>query len=744
MSCNSNSSFCERNLLVTLDEFKKLARQFKSKTDWLLAFEQYSQLIENASCAKFLGELFQLLQRDVHSKFFGTNLWMSMLKGCFSAWDLELAKRIFFYCKNISDSEFIEKGVQILLELGLPAEAREQAQRLLRQSNLDSDQLLRAELLLCNCFAEEGKHNKASKFLKELELRIIESSIVGEAKAILLMQVARLHYFLGQYDKAAAIFDYAGNEYSALSDWEAAAKSFYNAAACYDNAGENYKQFSAIAIKRTRQLAQQQNLVATLAYCDTYDALLLFHEGKFERAIDLFKRALELLPESEQSYRRIHILSMLAFSYLNTGQLHFAQRFAEQTFQLAESYQSSRFKKRFEDLRAELLWELGEVVESQRILYGTVVHLAQTGVNTIEEFLAYNRYSLQAALIGEAPLKSKINIESSLTKNPHSYLSWLYPQALLKMNLGFYDESRRLLLEIVRKARQYNDSYHEAWGIHGLLLIFLSRRNFSAQYQQTKNEFFDLVQKIGKGPLISKINLIMAVEAYNKGDITNTSYQLQLAQKNPRASFADSFVTSAWLATLNGKSPKLSEEWQLGLVKRFTRCYFAPTAKLLIEEKLLTISDVYTVDFKKQDLLFDVLVYLYRRGNSAASMSELQVDVWKESINAHGWQQKIRNAIQRIRGMVPYTVAPMVLNDFEVRLFNDAIDIGRDENQTIDDRFILQLLTNNPMSALQLSEKLSISLAATKRQIQKLKNENQLLVAKSGRQIFYSPRNEIL
>src|SRR5690606_31579785 len=93
-----------------------------------------------------------------------------------------------------------------------------------------------------------------------------------------------------------------------------------------------------------------------------------YWRGDFSGARDHYRRALEYLPPRDKGYRRLHLLSMLAFTYLRTGKFHLAKHFGEQTLNLVALEQHDRFSTRYENLEAELLWEEGKLEASQSLL----------------------------------------------------------------------------------------------------------------------------------------------------------------------------------------------------------------------------------------------------------------------------------------------------------------------------------------------------------------------------------------
>lgn len=437
--------------------------------------------------------------------------------------------------------------------------------------------------------------------------------------------------------------------------------------------------------------------------------------------------------------RRLHILSMISFCYLALGQLAPAKKYAQMTFSLAESDDSTRLKKRYDDLRAEIFWEEGKVEKSMEVLESSIQQISHLEINTLEEFLTLNRLNLQGAWLGRNPQVHQPAIKENLRENHYALLGWLHPQAWDQLIRGHYNEAEKIFTEIYDKASFFTDQYHKGIGLHGKIICSLASGKKIDTLKSTREEFQKIIQELGKVPLSLKEDIFTCVEAYQSGSFDEVKKILNYALKKPFIPFIDRLLISTWLATASGKSPRISEIWGEQIVANFTRIYFSPFIDYRSDSKNINISGFYDVDLSKHEALFDLLGYLIQKPGYHAQMEELQTNVWMQSLRSQGWQQKIRNAIQRLRNLCPFTMAPIIIHTQEVRLFSEAIQM-RSPSPTSSGSHedLLKLIERSPLSSAEIGEKLGISLASAKRLLKKLKDEEHNIdIIKSGRKVLY-------
>jgi hypothetical protein len=96
-------------------------------------------------------------------------------------------------------------------------------------------------------------------------------------------------------------------------------------------------------------------------------------------------------------------------------------------------------------------------------------------------------------------------------------------------------------------------------------------------------------------------------------------------------------------------------------------------------------------------------------------------------------------AADSLRDFFPHTIAPIIVHADSISLFKEAIDIRptRREGLKAEDE-ILRLLSDAPMSSVQLAQRLAISAATTKRILKRLADDREIHAIKQGRNVFYS------
>ncbi len=716
----------------------KLARECHTKVAWEDFLSTYGDLLASCTQPRLVAEIFKRLEEDPQSLNYNPNLWAALLQGSMASWSLEVGCRIAEFSKRLPVAAVAVAASQVLLEGGYPAASRELAQRAIRVSTLSSKEHLQLDMMIASSFAEEGKVEKAVRILGKIGPSVRESDLSLADRADFLHRLGRLNYFIGRYTDAAKAFEEAAPLFLQLKDWETAARSLFNVGACYQNSGEGMQSDAFRMVEECRRLAVEHNLPGPLSHCESFYGLEGFHAGNFASARDHFRRALSVLPANDKSFRRLHILSMLSLTYFWTGKYALARKFAEQTLSLAALDESDRFKVRYRALEAEMLWEEGKIPESMEILQRSLEPFDAPGIHTLEELLMLTRYNVQTAICGRSMPNEKYKIAEGLSKNKNSWLEYQYSRALLKTNSANTLESSKAFQECLIMARNINAQQYEALCLIGLINDCL-RRHAVSETPKLITELEIVASRLGDSPMKPRLQLIYAGIAYQEGDFERCVKILTAVEKMSAVSFPDMFAVQCCLATIQGHSPRLTHEWQIDLVARFVRNYFAPNIAIP-EPRVFVISNHYTVNLEKHPALAELLTYLIDRPITGATPANVQVDVWKQSVNAQGWQQKIRNAIMRLRDLFPYSIAPILLHDDSgIRFFASAISLNHQSNDLLSDDVIAKrILAESPLSSQQLSDRMGISLATAKRILKKLSEDEEVKVEKHGRNVLYA------
>jgi hypothetical protein len=174
------------------------------------------------------------------------------------------------------------------------------------------------------------------------------------------------------------------------------------------------------------------------------------------------------------------------------------------------------------------------------------------------------------------------------------------------------------------------------------------------------------------------------------------------------------------------------------MVAFHTKTYFSPCLEVL-DERNFKVGKHYIVSLEKHPSLAVLLHYLMVKPNHVADTTEIQMKVWKQSLQSQGWQQKIRNTIMRIRDFFPYTMAPLIIHADKIFLNRDAITLVTPRLASLDSEGeVLRLVADCPMSSNQIAEHLAVSPATAKRILKKLTETQHLFMTKKGRHVFYT------
>ena len=723
------------------DDILKAAKGSHTRKAWETLFKKYHSEITNCNQSKHIEDLTKILLSDPQSSQYDSFIFVALVKGCHSAWNLELAPLIATVTRQIACPDLAIETARLFLEKGELQSARDLCKKALKYKSLNDKQRITLQLTICNTWSEAGNHLKATKAITSLCQEIDAASLPLKEEADFKSQMARMHFFLGQYGEASDLFREASFRFIKLEDWEAAAKALFNTAACAQNAGRQPVEQAYSFVEESRLISEKHGLKGPLSHCEAFYGLDSYNHGYFSEARDHFRKALDCLPASDQSYRRLHIISMLTLSYLALGNFTLARKFGSQTLALAEKDQSNRYQSRYRSLEAELIWESGKPVESQRMLQQTIQSLCTRGIHTLEELSTYNRFCIQSAMLGQGELQTTPHIDPGLKKHMFTWMDHDYTKGLLYLNQEEHTKAKEAFVSVSKMAHKNNDRYHQALALSGQIHLCLMKQNTGGEFLHFLKEFKIIIRKMADTPMKVQLNLFMAAHAWQQGDIRECLRTLKACKRFTRSNFADQFVVSCWIATLEGKSLRLQYDWQHELISRYTRIWFAPYL-IAKGNHLYEISKNYVVDFSRHPILGDIIDYLLSQPDFSADAQDLQQHVWKQILHSHGWKQKIRNTLMRIRDQVPFSMAPLIIQNKRIKLNSDAIKIqpikkfGSEREEEV-----YHLLCYREMTSSQLSERLDISKATTKRILSSLIKKEKIENLRQGRKILYRTSN---
>ena len=93
---------------------------------------------------------------------------------------------------------------------------------------------------------------------------------------------------------------------------------------------------------------------------DSFYGLNAYQRGNFSEAKEYFYTASQHTQEDEARFTRLHFLSMLALTCFASGRFSLGKKYAEQTLRLSKTDESVRYRTRYINLEAEMLWQEGE------------------------------------------------------------------------------------------------------------------------------------------------------------------------------------------------------------------------------------------------------------------------------------------------------------------------------------------------------------------------------------------------
>ncbi|MCX6116919.1 MAG: hypothetical protein NT027_05215 [Proteobacteria bacterium] len=724
-------------MVEKIEQALKQIKDCHTKVAWEDFLLKFGETLATSTHGRLVTEVFKQLSEDPQSLNYGPELWGKLLQGSLACWNLDVGCKIAEFSKKILDSQVVVPGAQILLEGGHPAASRDYAQRALRSVGLKAKERLQLEMIVASSFAEEGKVERAVKALEKLGPSLREAELSVADRANLVNRLGRLHYFTGRYQEASTAFAECAPLFVECKDWESAARSYFNVGACFQNGGLENNSEAFKMVEECRRIAIEHDLKGPLSHCESFYGFESFHTGNFAAARDHFKRALVALPPNDKSFRRLHVMSLLCLTYFATGKYVLAKKFAKQTLDLASLDESDRFKIRYVALEAELNWEDGLIPESMEILQRAAKTLEENGIHTLEKLAALSRLVFQSAVCGVSLSLDRFKIDEQLKHNKFTWLDFQYSCALFKSHKATYEESLMLFDQCLATARDLRSLQFEALSLHGLICCHLRHHNVGAAKELVA--LLEIaVSRLGDTPIKAKLQCVYAAISYQEGDFPKVVKILQSVEKLAAVSFVDRFAIECCLATISGHSPKLIYDWQIELVARFVKNYFSPSLEVP-EPRVFVVSKKYTVNLEKHPALAELLTYLISRPTLGAIPSEIQTDVWKQSTEAQGWHQKIRNAIMRLRDLFPYTMAPIVLHkDHGVRFFANAIGIDAEifDEMPLESK-TRRMLVEGPLSSQQIADRMNISLATAKRTIKRLTDGRFVVPEKQGRNIVY-------
>jgi tetratricopeptide (TPR) repeat protein len=739
----------------SLENAIKSARDCHTKAHWDDFYVEFGDLLSTSATVKLVSAVFKKLESDPQSLNYGPKIWGALLQGTICCWDTETGVAAAEFCRKLTSPIVSIPAAQVFLDGGKPGVSREIAQRSLRMDIASEVERIHLQLIVASSFAEEGKTDHAVRALGVAAAMMKTIGISQRARADLGIKLGRIHYFIGRYPDAAIAFEEAAPFLLELQDWDGAARALFNAGACIQNGGAEKTGAATILVEQSRKISVEHNLSGPLSHCEAFYGVEAYHKGYYMSAREHFRRAMAEIPANDKTFRRLHIMSFLAMTYFEMGRFALGIKFGRQTLDLAALDLSGRFKSRYQSLEAKIYWEEGKIDDSIEVSRASVHLLTLHGVRNLEELSTLASYQMSLAAMGE-PLLEKFKIEASLQLNLSTWLEYQYSTVLVRCTPENKAESLSEMMKCLELAESLGSLAYKALILLEIVRLYMQMHDLTKAQEWLPN-LEVAVSRLGDTPIRAKIQAVYSGIAYQSGDFDRAIKYLQGIEKMAAVSWADRFAAQACLATARGQSPKLQHKWQEKLVSKFVRSNFAPTIKFVTpildtqntsasrvdapQAQRITsfiVSNHYVVSLEKHPAMADLLIYLSQRIPEGASLAEIQTDVWKESLNSQGWQQKIRNAVMRVRDLFPYTMAPIVIHNDTLRFFGEAIKVLRDcEDSKSTEAQVKQMLSSGPMSSHQVAKKMDFSLSTAKRMLKKMTDDGQIKIEKMGRSVVY-------
>lgn len=714
------------------------ARKCHTKHAWSVFASLYGEFIETTTDKKLLTEVFKNLASDKKASNFDYKIFLILLRGAQHINNLDLALQILTLCHKHKNLSLYLEAIEVHLSNSNPKEARKVVSKALKVQDIKTKDELKLRMMIVSTFAEEGKYKKAKSMFKPLEKLILSEDLSRDDKYSFTLQIARLHFFLGNYEEAIPYFKDSSEHYIYTENWEIAAKSLFNTAACLGNSDNSNIEEAFFYIEKCREVCEKNSFKVPLAHIESFYGLNSYQRGNFTEAKEYFYAALQHTQDEEAKFNKIHFLSMLALTYYASGKFHLGKKYAMHTLELAENDESDRYRTRYINLKVEMLWQEGKISESQKLIKPAINSLSSKGIHTLEELATFNIHLSQESLLNSKNISQfDIKISETLKKNCYNWLETTYGIAEIFLNIEEYKESEKRYRFIIETSIKKENRQHLSKGILGLIRLKLMQNELDKELKNLTTKFGVSVAKMAHTPLKAEVQIIQASISYKKGDLNDCLRSLKAGLKLSTNTWSTNFVLKIWINTLEGKSSKITTDKELDFLTRMTNIYFSPCLNTL-EDGNFMIANKYVIDASKQPRVRDIIQYAISRGKSSFTIEDLQKDVWQQSTNHSGWEQKVRNSLQRVRKKFSPCIVPILLSRNGLRLYHEAIpSIRKRKTIRTKQELILRSTNTTPLSSAEIAFQTGFSVATVKRTLAELKKIGKLRELRDGRSIKY-------
>ena len=715
----------------------KKAKYCHTKSSWEAFFEKNRNLILKNHNNKLLEELIRLLSFDKQSPNYDPNTFSMITKACITSLNLEVGKKFCLSGNSITSPIFTIPASEFLLEYGDPQYARALIQKSLRLEGLIERDRQHLEVLLCCAYAQSSQTAKALRLLPKINMNMDISAAIRRRNTDIVMQLARVYFFVGQLPKAINLYRRCSEVFLREKESEKNATALLNIAICFQNLCPVQIDNARFYANESRRISEKYHFRGLIFNSEAFYAIEAYNRGIFSLARKHLRQSLEFLPPEDKSYRRALIYSLLALSYLALGNYKMAKKYGAQTLKFARNDLSHLFSCRYKRIEAELLWENALPIKSQDTLKSAIEQFSSKKIITTDELETYSRFLYQKSILNDQSPNPRINICSTLPSYICSHLNYKLSKAYLFLANDQINKALQYFKEIEISSIKNGSRYWHTFSILGMIQCMLHGKNIDSHFLNLLDQFKSKVERDRESPFRVVLLIVQSAHAYHLGDFKECYRYLKLSFKYSRKSFADDLAIKCWISTIEGKSFRLSEQWKISIVARYTKIYFSPEIKIG-KNNTYSVGNKYTVSLQRFPKLDELLRFLLDQGNYSSKLNTIIEQVWQQTTNTQGWQRKIRNSIVRIRKLFPYTIAPIIIYNDDVQLFSKAITIKHPKQSPVArEKEIHNLLKYSNMTSIELSQRLCISKATTKRILRSLIAQEKIQLKRKGRQIFY-------
>lgn len=688
-----------------------------------------------------LRSILRYLTKDPDFIYYHDSIFVILIGLCRTHKCFEEGLELFGRLRPVRSPSVALEIAHLLLESSRPKDARQIALRALRQKSTDLVTEVRLRLLICNAFTEEGRYQIALKHFEPLENQAESQSLSLEDRANFQVHIARIHFFSGNYPKAAKHYELAAKFSSESGNEELAARSLFNTAASLHNAGHINYQKSYEFATQCLVLAQKNNFISILAHVEAFFGLDAHLTGQFSKSRSHYENSLRYLPEGDNSYSRIHILSLLTAVYFEEANYSKGLEFANKTIELSATDFSDRYKTRLKNIEALCEWEAENWSKSYAILHDSAKHLKLHGISSNEDYNTWNHYLKQSAAFGFNVDKNSPEISLHIQNTNYHKAENLVAQANIQYNQHKFPEALMIFETIYESALFQTNFHHQCLSLMGIIACKNALEAPLSDIEILASRHGEAVTLVGNSPHLGYKFLIQANLEFRRGQISFAKKRLKQALASHSLPAHLRLATKGWLDCFSGKLLKFRDEESMILFERATRIFFPVNLTWNRKSGKLTSNFGIDLDFSEHPKLKEILSFLIQQRSHPCPPETLFTGAWQESLGTQGWRQKLSNAISRLRHHSNGLPFQLVKQSLEGYFISDSFFISevKEPNLVVNDKssLIIQYLDSECATTQQISSDLRIPVATVKRKINKLIKENKVYLSKVGRNIYY-------